>query len=88
MHDAIYNTQGCFCIYFVMNMLPDRSDGDACTAYVTFKDAYSQETAVLLSVSTDGNFPLYSCLLETGAADSLLSVRNCIISFCNLIETI
>lgn len=25
--------------------------GEACTAYVTFKDAYSQETACLLSVS-------------------------------------
>ena len=28
-----------------------RSGNEACTAYVTFKDAYSQETACLLSVS-------------------------------------
>ena len=28
-----------------------RAGEDACTAYVTFKDAYSLETAVLLSVS-------------------------------------
>lgn len=29
----------------------NRSGEDACTAYVSFKDAYSQETACLLSVS-------------------------------------
>lgn len=32
-------------------LLLDRSGDFACTAYVTFKDAYSQETACLLSVS-------------------------------------
>lgn len=32
-----------------MVIADDRSGDDACTAYVTFKDAYSQETACLLS---------------------------------------
>jgi hypothetical protein len=34
----------------------NRSGEFACTAYVTFKDAYSQETACLLSVSIDELF--------------------------------
>lgn len=34
-------------VFFAWN----RSGDYACTAYVTFKDAYSQDTACLLSVS-------------------------------------
>lgn len=33
-----------------------RSGECACTAYVTFKDAYSQDTACLLSVSNSFHF--------------------------------
>lgn len=38
-------------INYVMFLSSTRSGEQACTAYVMFKDSYSQETAVLLSVS-------------------------------------
>lgn len=38
-------------MYILYLWMMNRSGDYACTAYVTFKDAYSQETAVLLSVS-------------------------------------
>ena len=41
---------------YIFYFCENRSGEDACTAYVTFKDAYSQETACLLSVSIGETF--------------------------------
>lgn len=38
-------------IWRLLSLLKNRAGECACTAYVTFKDAYALETAVLLSVS-------------------------------------
>lgn len=42
-------------ICILLSLLKNRSGECACTAYVTFKDAYALETAVLLSVSFFAN---------------------------------
>lgn len=56
--------------FFVKN----RNGEDTCSAYVTFKDAYALETAVLLSVSHHLHFcskfspPAYQTPIETEIA--------------------
>lgn len=56
----------------------NRSGECACTAYVTFKDAYAQETAVLLSVSFSliaiAGYQM-SCLLLWGGKFGLVIAR-------------
>lgn len=47
-------------------VIPEYRSGDyACTAYVTFKDAYAQETACLLSVSIYQTCVQNTCYVET-----------------------
>jgi len=63
-----------------------RSGEQACTAYVMFKDSYSQETAVLLTVSVSldliHSFYLFWMSLEKSLTSLISSGRNDIGSAC------
>lgn len=47
---------GCVRIAHLKFSIANRSGEYACTAYVTFRDAYALQTAVLLSVSREPPF--------------------------------